>query len=185
MVLTPRNSYFLNLQVQKLILECNHKSTALVRDFNLELDFIFKKEINNLPVKKTIMELNHTLSIDSLNADMSPSLLKCILEFANYYRRGEKLASIKNHIIGQMQERRFLLENIIASNEKESYFKLTPEQMLKIYEVEKHLDTLVTTIKINKIHIIHSSRNIYSVHEYSQNDGQVNPSIDNVMRNPF
>ena len=84
-----------------------------------------------------------------------------------------------------MQERRFLLENIIASNEKESYFKLTPEQMLKIYEVEKHLDTLVTTIKINKINIIHSSRNIYSVHEYSQNDGQVNPSIDNVMRNPF
>ena len=53
-----------------------------------------------MPVKKTIMELNHTLSIDSLNADMSPSVMKAILEFVNYYRRGEKLASVKNHIIG-------------------------------------------------------------------------------------
>ena len=69
-----------------------------------------------------------------------------------------------------MQEERFLLENIIASNEKESAFKLTPEQMLKIYEVEKHLDTLKTTIKLNKIQIMHSSRNIYSVHEYSQDN---------------
>ena len=71
-----------------------------MKDFNLELDFIFKKEINNMPVKKTIMELNHTLSIDSLTADMSPSVMKAILEFVNYYRRGEKLASVKNHIIG-------------------------------------------------------------------------------------
>ena len=94
-----------------------------------------------MPVKKTIMELNHNINIDSLNLDMSPSVMKSLLEFVNYYRRGEKLASVKNHIIGQMQEERFLLENIIASNEKESAFKLTPDQMLKIYEVDKHLDT--------------------------------------------
>ena len=71
-----------------------------MRDFNLELDFIFKKEINNMPVKKTIMELNHNINIDSLNLDMSPSVMKSLLEFVNYYRRGEKLASVKNHIIG-------------------------------------------------------------------------------------
>ena len=71
-----------------------------MKDFNLELDFIFKKEINNMPVKKTIMELNHNINIDSLNLDMSPSVMKSLLEFVNYYRRGEKLASVKNHIIG-------------------------------------------------------------------------------------
>ena len=71
-----------------------------MKDFNLELDFIFKKEINNMPVKKTIMELNHNINIDSLNLDMSPSVMKSLLEFVNYYRGGEKLASVKNHIIG-------------------------------------------------------------------------------------
>ena len=71
-----------------------------MKDFNLEIDFIFKKEINNMPVKKTILELNHTIDIDSLNLDMSPSVMKSLLEFVNYYRRGEKLASVKNHIIG-------------------------------------------------------------------------------------
>ena len=71
-----------------------------MKDFNLEIDFIFKKEINNMPVKKTILELNHNINIDSLNLDMSPSVMKSLLEFVNYYRRGEKLASVKNHIIG-------------------------------------------------------------------------------------
>ena len=69
-----------------------------------------------MPVKKSWMELNHNIKIKSLNADMSPSLLKSILEFVNYYRRGEKLASVKQKLIGQMQDRQFLLDNIIDSN---------------------------------------------------------------------
>ena len=105
MALTLNNSYYLNFQSEKLTLDCNGKSAAEVKDFNLSLDFTYKKEITDLPVKKSWMDLKHNINISSLNADMSPSLLKCIFEFVNYYRRGEWLASVKQNIIGQMQER--------------------------------------------------------------------------------
>lgn len=66
-----------------------------------------------------------------------------------------------------MQERQFLVGNIIASNDaNRAQVKLSHDQVLEIYEVEKHVDEMVTIIKIGQMSLIHSSRNIYSAHDY-------------------
>ena len=82
---------------------------------------------------------------------------------------GVSRASVKHKIFDQIQDPTFLIENIIErKNSKEmSRPRYTTEQyrelyeVLEIYEFETHLDKITTVINIQKVHMDHSSRDIY------------------------
>lgn len=63
---------------------------------------------------------------------MSPAMLKVLYEVANFYHKSKYIASKKHRILGRLQDRNFLLTNIIANQNTE--IRLSEEQILEIYE---------------------------------------------------
>lgn len=87
------------------------------------------------------MELNIKLNFRSVDANLSPSMLKLFYIFGNYYFKNRSFASVKHLIVGKLADRDFLLTNIIATC-KNTTLKLNDEQILEIYELLKHQDTI-------------------------------------------
>jgi|LauGreDrversion4_2_1035121.scaffolds.fasta_scaffold171316_3 hypothetical protein len=84
---------------------------------------------------------------------MSPALLKVLYEVANFYHKSKYIASTKHRILGRLQDRNFLLTNIIANQNTE--IRLSEEQILEIYEQPKHQDRFSTTFKVADMSLMH------------------------------
>lgn len=61
-----------------------------------------KQEKSNFFTKSCPLELNQLIQADKLEANLSPSLMKHVLELMNYYRFGVARASIKHKIFMQI-----------------------------------------------------------------------------------
>jgi len=67
--------------------------------------------------------------------------------------------------LSQLKDKQFLLDNIIASssNPNFAHIKLTATQVLDIYEVLRHVDTICNRFSLEKIDLRHSSNKIYGL----------------------
>jgi len=117
---TLKDSYYLNFQCEKIKVNCNNRPALRIAGLSHEIDFTFKKEVNNLPVKKSKLELENEINMQSLQVHMSPSLFKALHEVINFYQWGLWLSSSKHKIVGLLQDRQFLMTNIISNNGRDS-----------------------------------------------------------------
>lgn len=100
------------------------------------------------------------LNFDQIDSNLSPSLLKILLNFIHYYFKNRHIASVKHNIIGKLTDREFLLTNVIATSTNTT-MKLNDDQILEIYELLKHQDSIGATLCIGSLNLRHSTNEIY------------------------
>ncbi len=88
----------------------------VVRNFILELDFCFKKEITDSPLKLSKMEIKNVIKLDTVEVDLTMSELKLIYDIIDIYIQMVSIASIKNRIVGIILDKEFLKNNILYMN---------------------------------------------------------------------
>ena len=72
------------------------------------------------------------------------------------------MASVKHNIIGKLTDREFLLTNVIATSTNTT-MKLNDDQILEIYELLKHQDSIGATLYIGSLNLRHSTNDIYKI----------------------
>ena len=162
-------TYYLEFTSARIELEQNGEPCASLVNLRDYIDFMLKRELTAFKIKQSPLELAHSLQADELCVSQSPAFMKHVLELINYYKFGVALASIKHRIFTQIQDPKFLIENIIErKNHKDnSRPKYTREQFLELYEVleiyefETHLDKITTQINIQSVSVGHSSYGVY------------------------
>jgi hypothetical protein len=83
-----------------------------------------------------------------------------MLNFLHYYFKNRHIASVKHNIIGKLTDREFLLTNVIATSTNTT-MKLNDDQILEIYELLKHQDSIGASLCIGKLNLRHSTHEIY------------------------
>ena len=92
---------------------------------------------------------------------MTPALFKALHGPLNFYYKSRHIQSVKHGFLGSISDRQFLLKNIIKTSEN-SGIRLS-EEILDVYEQQKHIDKLSTCVKIGKLNITHTSEYVISL----------------------
>lgn len=113
---TLKDSYYLNINCEKIDIDVDNKSAVKATNFVQELDLTFLREVTQLPIKMSRMFLEQRLDFETLSLDMTPALFKVLHEVVNFYHKSKSIASVKHVILGWLFDRNFLLTNIIATS---------------------------------------------------------------------
>jgi len=93
---TLKNSYYINCQSAKLAVDCNMKQTIVVTNFVQEMDFCFKRQRKDSPLRLTRMEINNVVRMDALAVDLAMSEVKLVHDIIDIYVQMVFAASVKN-----------------------------------------------------------------------------------------
>lgn len=88
MARTLKNSYYIQFSNKLLQLETNGLPSLALHDFKQEIGFTFMKEVTELPIKLSKLEVVNHISGSTLKGNLSPALFKALCEFYNYYKFG-------------------------------------------------------------------------------------------------
>lgn len=84
MVRKIQNTYYVIVQSDDLKLTMNKNPDCfLIKQFKMESDFTFRKEVTNLPIKKTRLLLDNKIKFDLIQLNLTASLMNYLMEFAN------------------------------------------------------------------------------------------------------
>jgi len=76
-----QNTYYIIVRTDKADLSVNDNFNALkLEGFTQEIDFTFRKETTDLPVKKSMLIVDNRITIDQLDSTMTTSLFNYLLE---------------------------------------------------------------------------------------------------------
>lgn len=96
MVRKIQNTYYIITHTDKAEATINHTREALkVDDFTQEVDFTFRKEITDLPVKKSSLLVFHKIKLEKLEGILTPSMANFCLEIINMCKSMLWFSSIK------------------------------------------------------------------------------------------
>lgn len=85
----------------------------IIDNFFIELDFTYKKQISDSPVKESKIELINSLKADVVTLNMNMAFMKNLMEFASLYKECVWIASVKTKIMGQILDKEFLKGNLL------------------------------------------------------------------------
>ena len=88
-------------------------ATSVVQEANLT----FMRQNTDLNVKQSKLMFDQSLQLEDIDVKMSPALLKVGLELCNLYHKCKHIASVKHAVLGKLQDREFLLANIIPNTD--------------------------------------------------------------------
>ena len=89
------------------------RQSIILNNFNLEMDFCFKKLLKDTPLKVTKMEISNTIKVDDLTFDLTMSEVKLILDIVDIYIQMVSAASVKNRIMHILLDKEFLKSNLL------------------------------------------------------------------------
>ena len=112
-----QNTYYIIAQTEKGDLQVNKNQDALkIEGFTQEIDFTFRKELTDLPVKKSCLHVFNKITIEKIEGNISPSLVNFVMEIYNIFKAMKWLSSIKAKISGMLLEEEFLKSNVLFLN---------------------------------------------------------------------
>lgn len=145
---TLKNSYYLTCQSAKLAVDCNSRTSIVAANFVQEMDFCFKRQRRDSPLRLTRMELNNQVRVDSLCIDLGTSELKLVLDVVDVYARMVFSASVKHQIMAVVLDREFMKNNLLHSSQFDQH---TEQRVFALFEESKYKDAIVSEISVNKI----------------------------------
>jgi len=113
-----QNTYYIIARTDKADLSVNDNFNALkIEGLTQEIDFTFRKEKNDLPVRKSFLVVENKLSIEKLDSNLTPSLFNYLCEVINMYKAMMWTSSIKAQINGMLLDEEFLKANVLHFNQ--------------------------------------------------------------------
>ena len=114
-----QNTYYIIIKSDKADLSINENFDALkLTVFTQEMDFTFRKEQNELPVKKSKLLWESKIQMEKLESNMTASLFNFIEEIINMYKAMVWFSSIKAKINGMLLDEDFLKNNVLLINQQ-------------------------------------------------------------------
>ena len=146
-----QNTYYIIVRTDKGDLSINQNFDALkIEGFTQEIDFTFRKELTDLPVKKSRLLVDHKIRIDKLDSNITPGLVNQTLEFFNIYKAMCCLSSIRTKIHDMLLEEEFLKNNVLRINQQEAGTEYE-RKILKLYKPQKYQDELRSSITLKNL----------------------------------
>ena len=109
-----QNTYYIIIKAEKGDLQINKNIDAMkIAGYTHEIDFTFRKEVTNLPVRKVRLLLHNKIQIDRINCNLTTNLLNFLLEVVNVSKAMVWTSNIKSQINGMLLNEDFLKNNIL------------------------------------------------------------------------
>lgn len=109
-----QNTYYIIIKAEKGDLQINKNIDALkIEGYTHEIDFTFRKEMTNLPVRKVRLLLHNKIQIERINCNLTASLLNFFLEVINVSKAMVWTSNIKSKINGMLLNEDFLKNNVL------------------------------------------------------------------------
>jgi len=113
-----QNTYYFITKTEKGDLSINDCYKAIkFEGFCGESDFTFRKEVTDLPVKKSKLLWDNKISLEKIDMNLNSPLFNCLLEVANMYHAMVWASSIKQKIKSQLLADDFLKNNVLLQNQ--------------------------------------------------------------------
>lgn len=145
-----RNSYYITIQSDQISIECNMKKNLIIDNFFMELDFTYKKQISDSPVKESKIQVIINIKSDNVALNLNMAFFKSLVEFASIYKECVWVANVKSKIMGQILDKDFLKSNLLhlgTSLEEQEKEK----KILQLFREMKHKDYIDTEIAVGRI----------------------------------
>lgn len=84
-----------------------------IEGYTHEIDFTFRKEVSNLPVRKVRLLLQNKIQMERINCNLTANLLNFILEVINVGKAMIWMSNIKSEINGMLLNENFLKNNVL------------------------------------------------------------------------
>jgi hypothetical protein len=112
-----QNTYYIIIRTDKGDLSINENYKAVkIEGFTQEMDFTFRKEVTDLPVKKSKLLWDNKIQMEKIDMNMTAPLFNFILEVMNMYQAMVWTSSIKAKINGMLLNDDFLKNNVLLLN---------------------------------------------------------------------
>lgn len=132
-------------------MQINKNVEALkIEGYTHEIDFTFRKEMTNLPVRKVRLLLYNKIQIERINCNLTASLLNFFLEVINVSKAMVWTSNIKSKINGMLLNEDFLKNNVLQIDPTKVGTD-HERSILKLYKPLRYQDEIQMSFKLNNL----------------------------------
>ena len=146
-----QNTYYIIIKAEKGDMQINRNIDALkIEGFTHEIDFTFRKEVTNLPVKKVRLILGNKIQIEKVNCNLTASLLNFLLEVLNMCKAMVWTSNIKSKINGMLLNEDFLKNNVLQIDPTKVGTDYE-RSILQLYKPQRYQDEISLSFKLDNL----------------------------------
>jgi len=144
------NKYYIVINSEQGDLTVNENPNALrIERYQQEINFTFKKEQTDLPVKKSCLHVENKVVVYKIEGALTPTMAYYWLQIYNIYKAMVSFSSVKAKINGTLLNEDFLKNNVFHHKGGPS----EEAKILQIYKPQRYQDRIHHIVQVSFLDI--------------------------------